>query len=102
VNVLDFSLPFTSSSLTAQRVARIALNRNREQLTFSASFGMRAFQVQVGDFINITNERFGFVNKPFEVTEWTFGLTEGLDVQVRMTLREISEGVFTGAKWCCL
>jgi hypothetical protein len=96
VNVLDFSLPFTSSSLTAQRVARIALNRNREQLTFSASFGMRAFQVQVGDFINITNERFGFVNKPFEVTEWTFGLTEGLDVQVRMTLREISEGVFTG------
>jgi hypothetical protein len=96
VNVLDFSLPFTSSSLTAQRVARIALNRNREQLTISASFGMRGFQVQVGDFINITNERFGFVNKPFEVTEWTFGLTDDLDIQVRMTLREISEGVFTG------
>ena len=96
VNVLDFPLAFTSSDLTAQRIARIALNRNREQLTFSASFGMRAFQVQVGDFINITNERFGFVNKAFEVTEWTFGLTEGLDIQVRMTLREISEGVFTG------
>lgn len=97
VNVLDFSLPFTSFSLTAQRVARIALNRNREQLTFSASFGLRAFQVQVGDFINITNERFGWTNKPFEVTEWTFGLAEDLDIQVRMTLREISEGVFTGA-----
>jgi hypothetical protein len=96
-NVLDFPLAFTSSDLTAQRIARIALNRNREQLTFSASFGMRAFQVQVGDFININNERFGFVNKPFEVTEWNFGLTEGLDIQVRMTLREISEGVFTGA-----
>ena len=97
VNVLDFQLPFTTSSLTAQRVARIALNRNREQLTFSASFGMRAFQVQVGDFINITNERFGWTDKPFEVTEWTFGLTEGLDIQARMTLREISEGVFTEA-----
>lgn len=97
INTLDFPLPFTSSSLTAQRIARIALNRNREQLTFSASFGMRAFQVQVGDFVNITNTRFGWTDKAFEVTEWTFGLTEGLDIQVRMTLREISEGVFTGA-----
>jgi len=97
-NVLDFPLPFTSSSLTAQRVARIALNRNREQITFSAAFGMRAFQVQVGDFVNITNERFGWDEKPFEVVEWTFGLTgDGLDIQINMTLREISEGVFTGA-----
>jgi hypothetical protein len=56
---------------------------------------MRAFQVQVGDFVKITNERFGWSNKPFEVTEWTFGLTEGLDVQTRMVLREISEGIFT-------
>jgi hypothetical protein len=96
-NVLDFALPFTSSSLTAQRVARIALNRNREQLTFSAAFGMRAFQVQVGDFVNITNTRFGWTEKPFEIVEWNFGLTDGLDLQINMTLREISEGVFTGA-----
>ena len=95
VNVLDLTLPFTSSSKTAQRIARIALNRNREQLTFSASFGMRAFQVQVGDFVNITNERFGWVNKTFEVTEWTFGLTDEQDLQTRMTLREISNGVFS-------
>jgi hypothetical protein len=95
-NVLDFSLPFTSSSLTAQRVARIALNRNREQLTFSASFGMRAFQVQVGDFVYITNTRFGWTEKPFEIVEWNFGLTDGLDLQINLTLREISEGVFTG------
>jgi len=96
-NVLDFPLPFTSSDKTAQRVARIALNRNREQLTFSAAFGMRAFQVQVGDFVYINNTRFGWTNKAFEVVEWTFGLTDDLDIQVNMTLREISEGVFTGA-----
>lgn len=95
VNVLDFPLPFTSSSLTAQRIARIALRRNREQLTFSASFGMRAFQVQVGDFVYITNTRFGWDQKPFEIVEWNFGLTEGLDIQTNMVLREISEAVFT-------
>lgn len=94
VNVLDLPLPFTASSKTAQRIARIALNRNREQLTFNASFGMRAFQVQVGDFVKISNERFGWVDKAFEVTEWTFGLTDALDIQTRMTLREVSESIF--------
>ena len=96
VNTLDFPLPFTSNQLTAQRVARIALNRNREQLTFKASFGLRALEVQVGDFINISNERFGWTDKAFEVVEWTFGLTQDNDIQVNMTLREISEAVFTG------
>lgn len=96
-NVLDFPLPFTSSALTAQRLARISLNRNREQLTFSAAFGMRAFQVQVGDFVNITNTRFGWDNKAFEIVEWTLGLQDSLEITVNMTLREISEGVFTGA-----
>jgi len=79
VNTLDFPLAFTTSSKTAQRVANIALRRNREQLTFSASFGLKAFQVQVGDFVYINNTRFGWTNKVFEVTNWTFGLTESLE-----------------------
>lgn len=94
-SIVDVPLPFTSDSVTAQRLANIFLRRNREQLTFSASFGLKAFQVQVGDFVYINNTRFGWSNKPFEVTSWTFGLTEGLDLQVQMTLREISSAVFT-------
>jgi len=94
VNTLDLTLPFTTNSATAQRIANVALRRNREQLTFSASFGLKAFQVQVGDFIQINNTRFGWSNKVFEVTAWTFGLTDALDLQVEMTLREISPGVF--------
>jgi hypothetical protein len=49
----------------------------------------------VGDFVYINNTRFGWSNKAFEVTNWTFGLVDGLDLQVQMTLREISEAVFT-------
>lgn len=95
INTLDFPLPFTTTSKTAQRIANIALRRNREQLTFSASFGLKAFQIEVGDFVYINNQRFGWTNKVFEVVNWTFGLTEGLDLQAQMTLREISSGVFT-------
>ena len=96
-NVMDFPLPFTSSSKTAQRIARIALRRNREQLTVSASFGLRAFAVQVGDNVALTSTRFGWNAKPFEVLSWTFGLAEGNDIQVNMTLREISSAVFNAA-----
>lgn len=95
VNTLDFQLPFTSSSERAQRLANIALRRNREQLTVTAAFGMRAFAVQVGDNISLTNARFGWVSKPFEVLSWSFGLTNDSDIQVSMTLREISPDVFT-------
>jgi hypothetical protein len=95
VNTLDFPLPYTTSSKRAQRIANIALRRNREQLTFSASFGLKALGVEVGDFVYINNIRFGWLNKPFEVSAWTFGLTETLDLQVQMTLREISSAVFT-------
>lgn len=94
-SIVDVALPYTSDSVTAQRIANIFLRRNREQLTFSASFGLKAFQVQVGDIVYINNTRFGWSSKPFEVTNWTFGLTDGLDLQVQMTLREISEAVFT-------
>lgn len=94
-SIVDVALPYTSDSVTAQRVANIFLRRNREQLTFSASFGLKAFQVQVGDIVYINNTRFGWSSKPFEVTNWAFGLTDGLDLQVQMTLREISEAVFT-------
>lgn len=94
VNTADYSLPFTSSSITAQRIAKIFLYRNREQLTVTASFGLKAFQVEVGDIVNLSLERFGWLPKTFEITNWSFGLTEGLDLQVNLTLREISSQVF--------
>jgi hypothetical protein len=93
-SVADIELPFTDNSIEARRIARIMLERNRQQLTVSASFGLKAFQVQVGDVIELSLTRFGWNQKEFEVVGWTFGLTEGLDLQVQMTLREISESVF--------
>jgi hypothetical protein len=89
---LDFS--FTTSHLTAQRIARIALQQQREQITVSGRFGLRAFSVQVGDNVIITNERLGWIEKQFEVVTWTFTLTQDLQLEVLMTLRETSPQVF--------
>ncbi len=94
ISVYDLDFPFTDDFDIARRLALITLERNRQQLTVRASFGMRAFQVQVGDIIRLTVDRFGWTNKEFEVMQWTFGLQEETDLQVQMTLREISESVF--------
>ena len=93
-STIDLNLPFTDNFDIARRIARIMLERNRQQLTVQAKFGMRAFQVQVGDTVRITNSRFGWTNKEFEVVNWSFGLADDKDLQTDLTLREISSNVF--------
>ena len=93
-STLDLDLPFTSDPTMCQQIALIALERNRQQLTVTASFGLRALQVQVGDNIQLSVSRFGWFQKEFEVVAWNFGLVDGGDLQVSMTLRETAETIF--------
>ena len=91
---VDLDLGFTETPTMAQRIAKIALYRGREQLTLSASFGMRAFQLEVGDVVQFTNTRAGWTDKTFEVTSWTFAPNEDQSLVVNMVLREISAAVY--------
>lgn len=93
-SVADVDLLFTDTMKEARRLGRITLERNRQQLTISASFGLKTLGLQVGDNVYITNSRFGWTNKAFEVLSWNFGLTDDLDLQTQMTLRETAESVF--------
>ncbi len=93
-SVADVDLTFTDNSIEARRLALISLERNRQQLTVNASFGLKTLELQVGDNIRLTNSRFGWTNKEFEVVSWSFGLTDELDLQTQMTLRETAETVF--------
>lgn len=90
----DFSLPYTTDVDMARRIANIYLERNRQQLTVMAHFGLEAFKIQVGDVVNFTYDRFGWTNKTFEVVAWTFGFGNEFDLQVHLTLREVSANVF--------
>jgi len=93
---IDLELPLTTSSATAQRLAKQLLFRNREQLTFTADFGMEALELQVGDIIALTIDRYGWSAKEFEVVGWTFGANgEAGDLRVTMTLRETSSAAFS-------
>ena len=93
-SVADVPLTFTAFSLEASRLGLIALEANRQQLTVSASFGLRTLELEIGDNVRITNTRFGWTNKEFEVQSWSFGLTDALDLQVDMVLRETAEAIY--------
>jgi hypothetical protein len=93
-SVLNLDLPYTDDFDIARRLALITLERNRQQITVQASFGLKAFRCQVGDIIQLTNSRFGWSSKEFEVISWNFGLQNEYDLQVHLTLRETSENVF--------
>lgn len=94
-NVLDLALPLTTSSAMAQRIAKMTLFRGREQMTFSADFSMEAFNVQAGDIVALTNPRYGWVDKEFEVKDWKFFADDDAgDLRVSLTLQETSEAAF--------
>ncbi len=93
-SVIDLQLPFTDNTTEARRIGLITLERNRQQLSVQATFGLKAFQVQVGDIIRLSNTRFGWTNKEFEVVTWDFGIQGDYDILVNMSLKEISESVF--------
>jgi len=86
-STMDLALPFTDTPEEAQRLANIALEKNRSQITITGSFGLNAFSLQVGDNVNITNTRFGWTDKLFEVVAWSLSV-EDYQLNVNLVLRE--------------
>jgi len=89
----DLDLPFTSRASTAQRIALIALQRHRREITCSITTNLSGMRVQAGDVIEFTYERFGWENKTFEVIDWSLSSIDGAMV-CQLALQEIDENVF--------
>jgi len=94
-NPIDMSMPCITDVNRAIRVCTIALRRAREQITFTATFDMSALDVDVGDFVNLTIGRYGWVAKVFQVNTWSFGVDSDGALVIEMTLRESSSTAFS-------
>ena len=97
----ELNLPFVTSSAAAQRIAKQTLLRSRLQITMSAEFSLAAIDVEVGDFINISTQtdgnldRYGWgAGKEFEVMSWKLVIGDGGDIRVALTLRESSADAY--------
>lgn len=91
---VDLTLPYTTSVSTAQRLAKQVLYRNREQIVITMPCKLTAFQYEVGDTVQVTNERFGWTNKVFEVVSWNFAF-DGEELGVDLVLKETSTNIYS-------
>ena len=94
----DIELPFTVSAATAQRLAKIELERARQPVSVTMPCKLTAFRLGVPDVVMVSNARMGWAAKPFEVRGWTFAIVDdgqgnpGLGVD--LNLRETASAVF--------
>lgn len=85
----DLALPFTTSPFTAQRLAKIELERARRQQVVQVSGMLSAWRAQVGDTVTLTYPRWGWAAKPFEVRKVSLGIRDGA-LLPDLTLAEVS------------
>jgi len=87
----EFNFPMTTSSHTVQRLAKIQLLKARQQISFVADFNLDAFELDIGDTVQITNTRLGFSSKQFEVAGWSFSMNQGSEAPTPLVSCEFRE-----------
>ena len=90
---IDYDLPFTTSSSMAQRLAKIQLFQNRQQILLQFGANLKGFKLAIGDTFQFTNAKLGMTNKIFEVVEWGFQASAS-DVGVNIVARETASSVY--------
>jgi predicted nucleic acid-binding Zn-ribbon protein len=92
--LLDMPLPFVTNNTQAQRLAKIALLKSRQQVIITMSVNLKGLQVKVGDTINVTNERLGYSSKVFEVIDYSLAIADGGSLAVNLTCIETASAVY--------
>jgi len=66
---LEWDLAFTDSHSMAQRLAKIELEKRRQEITVEGDFQMTAAGLAVGDTVKLTFDRYSWDEKVFEIVE---------------------------------
>jgi len=90
---LDMPLPFVTNNTQAQRLAKIALLKSRQQVIINMAVNLKGLQVKVGDTIKVTNQRLGYSEKVFDVIDYGLAINGegslGVNLQCIETAPEV-------------
>ena len=89
----NLDLPATQRAHTAMRIAKIDLERSRQEIVFSASFKLSAFALSVGDNFYLSIDKYGWAQKIFEVIDWGLSINDG-NLAIEITARENAPQVY--------
>ena len=88
-----FTFKTLTSAYQAEEVAEVILRRSREALTLGINVSFDAYDLAIGDIVNITHSSLGFSAKAFRV----MGLTFNEDFTIGLSLVEYQAGHYTWA-----
>ena len=90
---LDMPLPCVTNNLQAQRLAKIALLKSRQQVVMTMTTNLKGLRVKVGDTIQVTNDRLNYSQKVFEVIDYSLAITDGA-LGVSLSCIETSSAIY--------
>jgi hypothetical protein len=88
-----FTFKTLTSPYQAEEMAEVILRRSREALTLGINVSFDAYDLAIGDIVNITHSSLGFSAKAFRV----MGLTFNEDYTIGLSLVEYQAGHYTWA-----
>ena len=88
-----FDFRTITSTYQAEEMAEIILRRSRESLGLSINCGFKAYELHIGDIVNVTLSSLGFSTKAFRVLSMTFNE----DYTINLNLVEYQASHYTWA-----
>ena len=88
-----FDFPTITNTYQAEEMAEIILRRSREALALDITVSFNAYELAIGDIVNITHSSLGFSAKAFRVMNMTFNE----DFTVKLMLVEHQDSHYTYA-----
>jgi hypothetical protein len=88
-----FNFKTITSPYQAEEMAEVILRRSREALTLGINVSFDAYDLAIGDIVNITHSSLGFSAKPFRV----MGITFNEDFTIGLSLVEYQASHYTWA-----
>ena len=90
---LDMPLPCVTNNTQAQRLAKIALLKSRQQVVMTLTVNLKGLNVKVGDTIQVTNDRLNYSSKVFEVIDYSLAITDGA-LAVNLSCIETASAIY--------
>ena len=77
-----FDFRTITSTYQAEEMAEIILRRSRESLGLTINCGFKAYELHIGDIVNVSLSSLGFSNKAFRVLSMTFNEDYTINLQL--------------------
>lgn len=85
----DFTLHYTNTDQRCQNIARIVVERARQGLVVTMPCTLKAWPLQCGDRVSVTNSTFGWSSKVFRVVSWSFNTTAPVELVLQEDAPEV-------------